>query len=81
MRQNAFVFDVEDQKIGFARAKCNDEETMIISEQDYIDFGNTYGLNVTEEVCTHDKAETRTYASEHRGQVVVNPNRETAHGE
>ena len=48
MRQNAFIFDTDSYNIGFARTKCNDEPSMIISEQDYIDFGNTYGLNGTD---------------------------------
>lgn len=25
LRQNNFIFDIEDNKIGFARAKCNDD--------------------------------------------------------
>ena len=36
--------------IGMARATCNDEETMIISEEDYLDYGNTFGLETDEKV-------------------------------
>jgi hypothetical protein len=46
IRQNNIVFDVSNRLIGIARAKCNEEPTMIESLQDYIDYGNTFGLNV-----------------------------------
>ena len=36
--------------IGMARATCNDEETMIISEEDYLDYGNSFGLETDEMV-------------------------------
>ena len=45
MRQNNVIFDIENKLIGMARAKCNFEPTMILSEQDYIDYGNTFGLD------------------------------------
>ena len=49
IRQNNVVFDVSNRLIGIARAKCNDEPTMIESLQDYIDYGNTFGLDVVPE--------------------------------
>lgn len=39
-----------------ARAKCNDEPTMILSEQDYIDYGNSFGLKTNEVVNEIDVA-------------------------
>lgn len=39
MRQNAYIFDVEKRKIGIARSRCNDDPDMILTEQDYIDYG------------------------------------------
>ena len=46
MRQNDFIFDNEDHRIGIARSKCNDDRDMIITEQDYVDYGTTYGMDL-----------------------------------
>lgn len=46
MRQYDYVFDIDNKKIGVGRAKCSNDPNMIISEQDYIDYGNTYGLEI-----------------------------------
>ena len=40
MRQNNFIFDVENNKIGFARARCNDDPNFIESEQEMIVKGH-----------------------------------------
>lgn len=34
MRQNAFVFDVESRRLGWARARCNDDPNMIKDEEE-----------------------------------------------
>ena len=46
MRQYDYVFDIDNKKIGVGRAKCSNDPNMILSEQDYIDYGNTYGLEI-----------------------------------
>ena len=47
MRQNDFIFDVKNKQIGIARSKCNDEQTMILTEQDYVDYGTSYGIDLS----------------------------------
>lgn len=39
MRQNNIVFDVEGGKLGFARARCNDDKNMILDEKEMIQVG------------------------------------------
>ena len=51
---------------------------MIISEQDYLDFGNTYGLNNSVELCTHDTRQTRDYVQKH-SDIVINKNAPSTH--
>lgn len=46
MRQYDYVFDIDNKKIGVGRARCSHDPNMILSEQDYIDYGNTYGLEI-----------------------------------
>jgi hypothetical protein len=36
MRQNAFLFDVEAGRLGFARARCNDDPNMIKNETEMV---------------------------------------------
>jgi len=36
MRQNAFLFDVEAGRLGFARARCNDDPNMITNETEMV---------------------------------------------
>ena len=50
MRQNNIIFDVDNKLIGMARATCNSEETMIMFEQDYHDYGNSFGLELPDAV-------------------------------
>lgn len=47
MKQNAYIFDIENHKIGVARSKCNDDQDMIFTEQDYLDYGTEYGIDKT----------------------------------
>jgi len=44
MRQNDFIFDIESKKIGIARAACSVDPGMIVSENDYIEYGTPFGL-------------------------------------
>lgn len=46
MRQNDFIFDNDGRKIGIARSQCNDDKDMIITEQDYVEYGTTYGMDL-----------------------------------
>ena len=34
MRQNAFVFDVEQRRLGWARAQCNADPNMVLTEEE-----------------------------------------------
>ena len=34
MRQNNFIFDVDNNKIGMARARCNNDPYMILSDDE-----------------------------------------------
>lgn len=45
MRQHNFIFDVEENKVGIARASCNSDFNQIKSAQDMIDNGQKYGLD------------------------------------
>lgn len=45
MRQNAFIFDIDNNKIGVARSECNKATTIIQNEQDFIDYGTDYGID------------------------------------
>jgi len=47
MRQYDYIMDVDNKMIGIARAKCSEDELMIISEYDYLDYGTDFGLNLT----------------------------------
>jgi len=44
MRQNQYVFDVENGLIGTTRRACNEDPHMIKSELDYLDAGKGFGL-------------------------------------
>jgi Xylanase inhibitor C-terminal len=47
MRQNNFIFDLENNKMGVSRARCNDDPNMILNEQEMITAGQRYGLDPT----------------------------------
>jgi hypothetical protein len=36
MRQNNFIFDIEENKLGVARASCNRDLNQVLSEQELI---------------------------------------------
>lgn len=42
MRQHDFIFDIENKKIGIARANCSGDTLMIRSESDYVEFGTPF---------------------------------------
>ena len=46
MRQHDFIFDIDNDKLGVARSRCNDEVNMITTEMDYVKYGTTYGIDV-----------------------------------
>ena len=39
MRQNNVIFDVDKNRVGFARAQCNNDPNQIRSEQEMITIG------------------------------------------
>mmetsp|Transcript_5315 Transcript_5315/g.4912 ORF Transcript_5315/g.4912 Transcript_5315/m.4912 type:complete len:107 (+) Transcript_5315:1079-1399(+) len=43
MRQNNFIFDIEENKVGFARAQCSEDPNQILSENEL-----TYGSSTRE---------------------------------
>ena len=46
MRQHNFIFDVENQKVGIARAQCNDDINQVKSVDEMINQGGQrYGLD------------------------------------
>lgn len=47
MRQNNWVFDVKNNQVGYARARCNDDPAFIESEEEMIKAGQRYGLDPT----------------------------------
>ena len=58
MRQYDYIMDVDYRKIGIARSKCSEHPSMIISEDDYFDYGTDFGLVLDEKtVLTHKELE------------------------
>eukprot|EP00347_Sterkiella_histriomuscorum_P001127 403373223 len=58
MRQHNFIFDVEENKVGIARAQCNKDFNQIKSVQEMIESGQKYGLDPNHseslhQVCSH----------------------------
>lgn len=49
MRQHDFIFDIDKQMIGIARANCSDDQLMIRDEVDYTSFGNPFPVDKAEE--------------------------------
>ena len=45
MRQNDYIFDIKNKKIGIGRAVCSKNPNMIMSEDDYISNGFVFGLD------------------------------------
>lgn len=70
MRQNDYIFDILNLKIGVARSKCNDDANMIMTVNDYYEYGNVYGIEMNQtlkndpnyEECNHDHKVTNNYA-------------------
>ena len=46
MRQHDIIFDVENKKIGVARAQCSPDPNFIHSAQDYRNSGRNFGLKL-----------------------------------
>ena len=46
MRQHDFIFDIDNDQLGVARSRCNDEVNMIMTEMDYVEYGTTYGIDI-----------------------------------
>ena len=47
MRQHNIVFDVEDGKVGFARASCSEDLNQVRDEGELIAAGQRYALDPT----------------------------------
>ena len=46
MRQHNFIFDIENQKVGIARAQCSDDINQVMSVDEMItQGGQRYGLD------------------------------------
>ena len=65
MRQHAFVFDIQNNNLGIARAKCNEDPNMILSEEELILYGQRYALDPTHTEslnipCAHSFVDLRT---------------------
>ena len=47
MRQHNIYFDVENSKVGFARATCSEDVNQVMNEQELISAGQRYALDPT----------------------------------
>jgi hypothetical protein len=45
MRQHNFIFDIEANQVGIARAKCNEDYNQVLDEKEMINSGQRYGLD------------------------------------
>lgn len=58
MRQNTFIFDVEKNQMGVARASCNHDPNQIKDEQQMITVGHQrYGLDPTDTASANQKCQ------------------------
>lgn len=58
MRQHNFVFDIDNQRLGVARASCNNDLNQVKTEEELILAGQRYALDPTHkeslnEECDH----------------------------
>jgi hypothetical protein len=53
MRQTAFVFDVEQRRLGWARARCNDDPNMVLNEDEL--RGKQVFDGITQQSCSHGR--------------------------
>ena len=44
MRQYQYIFDIESDRIGMVRTNCSHDDDMILTRDDYISTGRTFGL-------------------------------------
>ena len=65
MRQHNFVFDVDNNVVGMARASCSDDENQIKHEQELSLAGQKLNLANKDGVCSHDGFQKRTPRQEH----------------
>ena len=49
MRQNNFIFDIDQNRMGIVRAQCNVDVNQIMNEGEMIASGQRYGLDPTHE--------------------------------
>ena len=47
MRQHNFVFDIENNRLGIARAICSEDPNQIFYERQLVDSGQRYALDPT----------------------------------
>lgn len=45
MRQHNVIFDMDNNKVGFAHAACNKDPNQVLSELDMIENGQFYALD------------------------------------
>eukprot|EP00347_Sterkiella_histriomuscorum_P008791 403343737 len=45
MRQKNFIFDVENNKVGIARASCNEDDNQILNRKDLMSEGQLFGID------------------------------------
>ncbi len=58
MRQNTFIFDVEKNWVGVARASCNHDPNQIKDEEQMISVGHQrYGLDPTDTASANQKCQ------------------------
>ena len=85
MRQHDYIFDILNLRIGVARSKCNDDPNMIMTVNDYYEYGNLYGIDVNETNkvdpdfihCDHEKKKTNNYAAKYTEYVATENSKPT----
>lgn len=80
MRQNNFIFDVDNNQVGIARAMCNEDPNQVKFESEMIENGQKFGLsdfiNLNESTdCNH-----REINSQSEWGTVSNPKNSGAKG-
>lgn len=78
MRQHMFAFDIENNRLGIARASCSDDPNQIFTEQELIDGGQCYSLDPEhtesyDEECEHIGSYIRPPRTKHPAQTQSSP--------
>ena len=77
MRQNTFIFDVEKNWVGVARASCNHDPNQIKDEQEMITVGHQrYGLDPTDTASANQKCQHGRSVTNEEYKKFVGPNSE-----